>query len=212
MPPKLIPEYAVLASGRGSNLQALLEAVTKNIVPYFPRVVLSDNLDAKALTIAAEHGIETVFLDPKKHKGRIAYGEGIKSELASRGVEYICLAGFMRILGENVVAAFPNRIINIHPSLLPSFPGLEAQRQALDAGVEESGCTVHFVDSGVDTGPIIMQAKVKVNQNDSVQALSERILEQEHLIYPKVISALLEKRITIKNGVVTVHNSDGRKD
>jgi len=210
MPPKPLPKYAVLASGRGSNLHSILKAVDNKVVPALPTLVLSDKSDAKALSIAADYGVETLFLDPKNYKGRKSYGDAIVKELFKRDIEYICLAGFMRILGENIVTAFPNRIINIHPSLLPAFPGLEAQRQALDAGVEESGCTVHFVDSGVDTGPIIMQTKVKVSKTDSEQSLSKKILEQEHIIYPKVLSALLEQRITIENGKVIIRNSNGK--
>lgn len=206
-PQNHLHKYAVLASGRGSNLLAIMKAVGRGIVPALPSLVISDNQEAKALELAKEYGVETLYIDPKLHKGRKKYGAEIIRELKSRGIEMICLAGFMRILGENVVDAFPNRTINIHPSLLPAFPGLDVQRRALEAGVEESGCTVHFVDAGVDTGPIIRQAKVKIEKTDSVESLSRRILAEEHRIYPLALSALIEGRLFIENGKVIEKNT-----
>jgi len=197
-------KYAVLASGRGSNLKAILEAADKGIVPYKPSLVLTDNAQAGALDYARRHGVETCFIDPKVHRGRSAMGRRIIEELKKRGIDTICLAGFMRIVHESVVNEFRWRTINIHPALLPAFPGLEAQRQALEAGVKESGCTVHFVDEGVDTGPVIMQAKVPVLDDDTVESLSARILREEHRIYPVVIRALLEDRIKIVDGKAVI--------
>jgi phosphoribosylglycinamide formyltransferase-1 len=195
-------KYGVLVSGRGSNLLAIMDAAGEGIVPALPSLVLSDKQDAKALDCAREYGVETLYIDPKLHKGKRAYGAEIIRELRNREIDTICLAGFMRILGENVVDAFPGRIINIHPSLLPAFPGLDVQRKALEAGVEESGCTVHFVETGVDSGPIIIQAKVKIEKSDSVESLSQRILKEEHRIYPQALAALLEGRLRIENGKV----------
>jgi len=195
--------YAVFVSGRGSNLEAILRAYKASLLPQKPVLVLTDNKKAPALDFAREHGIETCFIDPKIHtgasgaKGREMYGLQIIRELKKRNIDTICLAGFMRVLHKNVVSEFRGRIVNIHPSLLPAFPGLHAQRQALEAGVKEAGCTVHFVDEGVDSGPIIMQAKLEVKEDDTDETLSSRILEQEHRIYPMVIKSLLEDKIDI---------------
>ena len=189
--------YAVFVSGRGSNLEAILKAYKASLLPQKPALILTDNKNADALNFAHEHGIERCFIDPKIHKGRKRYGLQIIEELNKRHIDTICLAGFMRVLHENVVSAFRGRIVNIHPSLLPAFPGLHAQRQALEAGVKEAGCTVHFVDEGVDSGPIIMQAKVEVKEDDTEETLSSRILEQEHRIYPLAIKSLLADKIYI---------------
>ena len=200
-------KYAVLASGRGSNLLAIMDGVDKGIVPALPSLVLSDNIDAKALGLAKEYGVETLFIDPKLFKGKNKYGAEIIRELNGRGIEMVCLAGFMRILSENVVNAFLGKIINIHPSLLPAFPGLDVQRKALEAGAGESGCTVHFVNAGVDSGPIISQAKVKIEKSDSVESLSRKILKEEHKIYPPALSALIEGRLRVENGKVMEEES-----
>jgi len=189
--------YAVFVSGRGSNLEAILKAYKTSLLPQKPALVLTDNENAPALDFARQHGIETCFVDPKIHKGREKYGLRIIEELKKRDIDTICLAGFMRVLHEKVISEFRWRIVNIHPSLLPAFPGLHAQRQALEAGVKEAGCTVHYVDEGVDSGPIIMQARVEVKEDDTEQTLSDRILEQEHRIYPIVIKSLLEDKIDI---------------
>ena len=199
MPLSKAHRYAVFVSGRGSNLKAILKAYEESRLPQKPALVLTDNKNADALIFAREHEIETCFIDPRKYKGREKYGQRIIEELKKRDVDTICLAGFMRVLHENVVSEFRGRIVNIHPSLLPAFPGLRAQRQALEAGVKEAGCSVHFVDEGVDSGPVIMQAKVEVKKDDTEQTLSGRILEQEHRIYPVVIKSLLEDRIDIGN-------------
>ena len=191
--------YGVFVSGRGSNLEAILRAHKASLLPQKPALVLTDNKEAEALNFAREQGIETCFIDPKEHKGREKFGLQIIVELKKRNIDTICLAGFMRVLHKNVVSEFRGRIVNIHPSLLPAFPGLHAQRQALEAGVKEAGCTVHFVDEGVDSGPIIARAKVEVNEDDNEETLSARILEQEHRIYPVAIKSLLEDKIDIGN-------------
>jgi phosphoribosylglycinamide formyltransferase-1 len=139
--------------------------------------------------------VETVFVDPSVHKGRKAFGHRAIEELTARGIDTVCLAGFMRIIDVSLINAFKGRIINIHPSLLPAFPGLDAQKQALLAGAKETGCTVHFVDEGVDTGPIIRQAKVTIEPDDTVESLSMKILAHEHRIYPEVVQALMEDKI-----------------
>ncbi|MBI3794315.1 MAG: phosphoribosylglycinamide formyltransferase [Nitrospinae bacterium] len=188
-------KYAVFVSGRGSNLNAMFDAVRDGRLSYKPDLVLTDNPSATALEYARENGVETCWVDPAVNKGRRAFAEAAIKELKARGIDTICLAGFMRIVDKALVDAFPGRIINIHPALLPAFPGLDAQRQALEAGVAESGCTVHFVDEGVDTGAVIMQARVPVEKGDTVETLSKRILEQEHRIYPEAVQALMDDRI-----------------
>lgn len=192
--------YAVWASGRGSNFKAMLDACRDGRLPHKPALLLTDNASAPALELARAAGVETLFIDPKLHKGRKLFGEKAVAELKARGIDTIVLAGFMRIVDGVVVRAFPNRIINIHPALLPLFPGLDAQEQAIAAGVKESGCTVHFVDEGVDTGPIIVQAKVPVLPGDTAETLSARILVEEHRIYPVVVRALMEDRIALAGG------------
>jgi len=182
----------VLASGRGSNLQAILDATR---LPEFPArvvVVIADRERAMALERAAAAGVPGVFLDPKAYGDREAYDAALLACLDEHGVELVCLAGFMRILGAAFVRRLRGRLINIHPSLLPAFPGLHAQRQALHHGVKVAGVTVHFVDEGVDTGQIIAQASVPVRDDDTEESLSERILVQEHRLYPDVIRRFAE--------------------
>ncbi len=200
MPPSSLHKYAVFVSGRGSNLDAILAAHKNGTLSQKPSLVVTDNPGAPGLRHARENNVETCFIDPRKYKGREAYGARIIEELEKRGIDTICLAGFMRIIHKNVIEKFRCRILNIHPSLLPAFPGLEAQRQALEANVEESGCSVHLVDEGVDTGHVLMQARVKVEDGDTVETLSQRILRQEHRVYPIVIQALLDERIKISGG------------
>ena len=195
----------VLASGRGSNLQALLDAARE---PHYPaRVVLvvSDRERAPALERAAAAGVEAFFLDPKAYSDRAAYDTALLAALESHRVELVCLAGFMRILGPAVVRRLHGRLVNIHPSLLPAFPGLRAQRQAVEHGVKVAGVTVHFVDDGVDTGPIIAQASVPVHDDDTEESLSARILVEEHRIYPAVVRSIAEGRLrTAGRRVVSV--------
>lgn len=204
MPPPVIHRFAVFASGRGSNLKAILHAYDSLLLPQKPALVLTDNQTAPALDYAREYGVSTCFVDPKIHKGRKKYGAQIIEELKNRGIDTICLAGFMRIIHEDVINEFRWRIVNIHPSLLPALPGLHAQRQALEAGIKESGCTAHFVDEGVDSGPVIMQSAVAIKEDDTEETLASRILEQEHRIYPIVIKALLEDRIKLIDGKAVI--------
>lgn len=204
MPPPSLHKYAVFLSGRGSNLSAIFSACKNGALSDKPSLVVTDNPEVPGLIHARENDVETLLIDPRQQKGRKAYGARIIEELESRGIDTICLAGFMRIIHKNVVERFRHRILNIHPSLLPAFPGLEAQSQAIEAGVAEAGCSVHFVDEGVDTGAVIMQATVKVEEGDTVETLSQRILRQEHRIYPIVIQAMLDDRVKISGGKAVI--------
>ncbi|MFN8179479.1 MAG: phosphoribosylglycinamide formyltransferase [bacterium] len=190
----------VLASGRGTNFDALALAQRE---PGFPaRIVLlaCDRPEAPVLAKAEGAGIPVLLFDPGTPRG--AWTDrgvaALREGLAASGVEAICLAGFMRIIPAEIVRAYAGRILNVHPALLPSFPGTHAQRKALDAGVKVTGCTVHLVDEGVDTGPIVMQAAVPVRENDTEETLSARILEREHEIYPAALRALAEGRILVE--------------
>ncbi|OFV91031.1 MAG: phosphoribosylglycinamide formyltransferase [Acidobacteria bacterium RIFCSPLOWO2_12_FULL_65_11] len=183
---------AALISGRGSNLQAIIDAVTTRRLDATVAVVLSNRSAAPGLQRAREAGIETIYLSPREYPDRDAYDRAIAGALQAREVGLVCLAGFMRLIGRPLLDAFPNRILNVHPSLLPAFPGLEAQRQALEHGVRVSGATVHLVNAELDAGPIILQAAVLVLPDDSVETLSARILEEEHRIYPEAIRLVLE--------------------
>jgi phosphoribosylglycinamide formyltransferase-1 len=190
----------VLASGRGSNLQAIIDAIERRDLDVELAVVISDVADARALEIARRAGVDAVYIDPEKKKARMtqAAEQKIIDELKSRDVGLIALAGFMRILSPNFVSTFRLRILNIHPSLLPSFPGLKVQQKALEYGVKFSGCTVHFVDEGVDTGPIIIQAAVPILDDDTEKSLSARILKEEHRIYPEAIRLFAEGRLVVE--------------
>lgn len=187
----------VLASGRGSNLQAIIDAIEAGKLDCRLAVVVSDRADARALERARKHGADAVFVEPKAHPDREAFDQAVLKVLADHQVELVCLAGYMRILTPRFVRALPGQIMNIHPALLPAFPGLHAQRQALHHGVKVSGATVHFVDEGVDTGPIICQAAVPVREDDTEETLAARILEQEHQIYPRAIRLYAEGRLSI---------------
>jgi len=188
----LPPRIAVLISGRGSNLRSIIEAVAAGRLHATIAVVVSNNANAPGLTHARAAGIEAVHLDPKDYGGRDRYDRAIAHLLLARGVRLVCLAGFMRLVGAPLLDAFPNRIINIHPSLLPAFPGLDAQRQALEHGVRVSGATVHLVTADLDGGPIVLQAAVPVLDDDTVETLSARILTEEHKLYPEAIRLVLE--------------------
>lgn len=187
---------AVLISGRGSNLLAIQKAIEEKKIKGRIVCVISDKSDAGGLKIAEEHKIEAIFLNPEG-KTKEEYFRIIEKELKKRDVSLICLAGFMRIVPPFFVASFKNKIMNIHPSLLPSFPGLLAVKQALEYGVKVSGCSVHFVDEGCDTGPIILQKAVEVKAADTEESLSKRILEAEHKIYPKAIKLFSEGRLEV---------------
>lgn len=186
------PRVAVLLSGRGSNFVALREAVERGEVPAETVLVVSDHPDAPGLAKAESFGILTAAI-PHQGLKRREHEERVLAALRRADVEWVCLAGYMRILSPLLIEAFPQRILNIHPSLLPAFPGLDAQQQAWDYGAKVSGCTVHLVDTGVDTGPIVMQTAVEVEGLASADELASRILEQEHRIYPRALARLLNE-------------------
>ena len=197
----------VLASGRGSNLQAIIDAIEAGHLSAKVEVVLSDRTDAEAMGRARRHGIKAVFVDPRAYGAREAFDNALVKILQAHQVELVCLAGFMRLLTSSFLAEFPGRIMNIHPALLPAFAGLHAQRQALEYGVRVSGCTVHIVDEGVDTGPIILQGAVPVFDNDTEETLSARILTEEHKLYPRAIQLFAEGRIEIKGRRVFIRKT-----
>jgi phosphoribosylglycinamide formyltransferase-1 len=202
-------KIAVLVSGRGSNLQAIIDNIEKGALSAELAVVISDQADAYALERARKHHIPAVHVSSKGYKGkREEYDVLLAQELRKCNVELVCLAGFMRIITPILIKAFPNRILNIHPALLPAFPGLHVQKAALEHGVKFSGCTVHFVDEGMDTGPIIIQAVVPVLDNDTEDSLSARILEQEHTIYSRAIQLYAEGRLVIEGRRVAVDNGN----
>ncbi len=180
----------ILISGRGSNMVALADAVASGEIPSSEVVVvISDKADAGGLAKARERGVETVLIE-RRGRGREQHDAEIIRELRERGVELVCLAGYMRLLSPTFIQAFPNRIVNIHPSLLPAFPGLDAPRQAFEAGVNVTGCTVHYVDELLDHGEVILQKEVQVLEGDSVETLSARILEEEHSLYVEAIKKI----------------------
>jgi phosphoribosylglycinamide formyltransferase-1 len=182
----------VLISGRGSNLQAIIDAIRDGVLDATLALVISNRADATGLQRAADAGIETVCVPTRAHADRDAYDRAVADLLRARRVHLVCLAGFMRLIGEPLLDAFPNRILNIHPSLLPAFPGLDAQRQALDHGVRVTGATVHLVDRDLDAGPIVLQSAVPVLDDDTVDTLSARILVEEHRLYPLAIQRVLD--------------------
>lgn len=192
----------ILISGRGSNMESILKAIKKQKIPIAPKIVISNNPDAKGLKIAQKLGIATKVIQSKGFTGtRWEYDQKIIQVLEENGVTpkngLVCLAGFMRIISSEFSAKYKNRIINIHPALLPAFPGLHAQKQALDHGVKYSGCTVHYVDSGVDTGPIILQEIVPVKDGDTEETLSKRILAKEHIAYVKAVKLIAQGKVKI---------------
>jgi phosphoribosylglycinamide formyltransferase-1 len=198
MPEKRSPRIGILISGRGSNMLALLSAMLDGSISAVPAVVISNVPGAPGLTTAATWGIDTAVVDHAKFKPREAHERAVLEILNRHNVDIVCLAGYMRRLSPFLVGAFPGRMLNVHPALLPSFPGLDAQKAALDHGVKVTGCTVHLVDDQVDHGPIVLQAAVPVNDDDTVETLSARILEQEHLIYPRALRLLAEGRLEIE--------------
>ena len=200
----------VLVSGRGSNLQAILEACARPGFPAHVAVVISDRERAVALERARAAGVEALWINPKDFADRESFDAELVRELSARGVGLACNAGFMRILSPVYVRAFAGRSLNIHPSLLPAFPGLHAQRQALDHGAKVAGATVHFVDEGMDSGPIVLQAAVPVEPGDTEETLAARILVQEHRIYPEAIRLFAEGRLRIEGRRVIVTPGVGR--
>lgn len=182
----------VLISGRGSNLQSIIDAIRRGELQATIGVVISNRPEAAGLMRAREAGLETVCLRQKDYASRDDYDAAVADSLRAHGVDLVCLAGFMRLVGAPLLGAFPNRILNIHPSLLPSFPGLDAQRQALEHGVRVAGATVHLVNAELDAGPIVAQAAVPVLADDTVESLSARILVEEHRLYPRAIASVLD--------------------
>ena len=197
---------AVLISGSGTNLQSIIDAIAAKRLDAQIEIVLSNKIDAYGLVRAKDHGIATEVIDHKAFSSREAYDQAVVDLLRARGVQLVVLAGFMRLLSPVFVKAFSNRIMNIHPSLLPSFPGLHVQKKAIEHGVRFSGCTVHFVNEECDEGPIIIQAVVPVFPDDTEEQLAARILKQEHRIYPRAIQLYAEGRLhVVGRTVVTDH-------
>jgi phosphoribosylglycinamide formyltransferase-1 len=194
----------VLVSGRGSNLQAILDSIDEKMVAADVVVVISDKAEAYALERARKEGIAAVYLDPKGHPSREEYDRVMTDRLKEHRVDLVALAGYMRIVSPVFLDAFPMKVMNVHPSLLPSFPGLNPQQKAIDYGVRFSGCTVHFVDGSVDNGPIIIQAVVPVFDDDTEESLSRRILVQEHRIYPEAIQLFAEGRLCVQGRRVVI--------
>ncbi len=198
---------AVLVSGRGSNLQAMIDSIEDGYLKARISVVVSDVGDAYALTRAKKHGIDAVFINPENFTSKELYEKEIVNVLKTHDAKLLLLAGYMRILGKTLLLSYRNRILNIHPALLPAFTGLHAQKQAFDHGVKVAGCTVHFVDETLDGGPIILQRCVEVKENDTLETLADRILEQEHKIYPEAVKLFIENRLRIEGKKVKILQS-----
>jgi len=198
----------VLISGRGSNMMAILDAIQEGTLDATVKVVVSNKAKAAGLERAKERGIQTEFIDPKPFAQEInpreAYDVAVGNRLKEYGVECVVLAGYMRIVTPALIRMFPSSMLNIHPSLLPAFPGLDAQRQALEWGAKVSGCSVHFVTEGVDEGPIICQKAVTIHEEDTVETLSARILEQEHQLYPQALQLMAQGRLQVEGRIVRI--------
>jgi phosphoribosylglycinamide formyltransferase 1 len=190
----LVPRLGILISGRGSNLQAILDAIACGDLRAKVAIVISNRAQAPGLIRAADAGVETVVLDHRAHASRDDFDAALVRELRARRVDLVCLAGFMRVLGPGVLEAFPKAILNVHPSLLPAFPGVDAQKQALEYGVKYSGATVHLVTEALDGGPIVLQSAVPVRDDDSADTLAARILVEEHRLYPEAIRLVASGR------------------
>jgi phosphoribosylglycinamide formyltransferase 1 len=188
----------VLISGSGSNLQAISDACADGRIDGQIVVVISDRPEAFGLVRAQKAGAEAIFLDPSGYENRQAYSQALAAALQNRAVDLVCLAGFMRLLKPAFLDAYPDRVMNIHPSLLPAFKGLDVHKQALEYGVKFAGCTVHFVTPGMDEGPIILQACVPVLEGDTVDSLRDRILVEEHRIYPEAVQLFAQDRLRIE--------------
>lgn len=202
----------ILISGNGSNLQAMIDAIEKKQLDAEVRVVISNRADAYGLVRARKHGVPTEIVDHGKFPSREAFDQHLIERFKVQQVELVVLAGFMRLLSADFVHAFSNRIMNIHPALLPAFPGLHVQRKAVEAGVRFSGCTVHFVNEECDQGPIIIQAVVPVFPDDSEESLSARILKEEHRIYPKAIQFYSEGRLHVVGQRVLVDGLEKKEE
>jgi phosphoribosylglycinamide formyltransferase 1 len=194
----------VLASGRGSNFQAIIDEMEAGKINASVKLLITDKADAYAIERAKKHSIAYLYINPRDFGSKDAFFVKIVEEFIKRDIGLVALAGFMRIVRPPLLDAFPNRIINIHPALLPSFPGLHGQKQAVEYGARISGCTVHFVDAGMDTGPIIIQAAVPVSPDDTEETLSERILRLEHKIFPHAIRLYAEGRLRIEGRIVKI--------
>jgi phosphoribosylglycinamide formyltransferase-1 len=192
-----LKKLGILLSGRGSNFVAIADSIQAGRLPAEIAIVISNRVDAPGLETARRRGLNAVLI-PSKGRGREEHDREVVAALQAVSVDLVCLAGYMRLLSPEFVRAFPNRIVNIHPSLLPAFPGLDAQQQALEHGAKISGCTVHFVDEHLDQGPIILQKAVPVLDDDDEHSLSARILEQEHIAYTEALQLLLSGHIEIQ--------------
>jgi phosphoribosylglycinamide formyltransferase 1 len=199
-------KIAVLISGRGSNMQSIAEACKHGYINAQVSLVLSNRAEAPGLEFARTENIETVVLPHKAFPIREEYDRQVVDILHKTQVDLVCLAGFMRLLSSVFVSAFPNRIMNIHPALLPSFPGLHAQKQAVEYGVKITGCTVHFVDEGLDSGPIILQKTLEVKADDTEETLSERLLPLEHATYVEAVKLFFEDRLHVENRKVVIQD------
>ncbi|HVY91553.1 MAG TPA: phosphoribosylglycinamide formyltransferase [Bryobacteraceae bacterium] len=198
----------ILISGRGSNFEAIANSIARRKLDAEIAIVISNRADAGGLEIARERGIPMRVIESRGME-REVYDKLVIDELRTHEVELVCLAGFMRLLSASFIHAFPNRVLNIHPSLLPAFPGLDAQRQALDHGVKITGCTVHIVDEFLDSGPILIQSAVPVLDADTVESLSARILAQEHVIYSKAIQLMVDDRVTLQGRRALIREDEG---
>lgn len=201
----------ILASGRGSNMVAIMDAIESGRLSARVGVVISNRANALALESARKRGVKAVFVDPNGFASRNEYEKEVAKVLEEASVDLVCLAGYMSVLGSDFVKKFQYRLLNIHPSLLPAFKGLDAQKQALEYGVKFAGCTVHFVDEGVDSGPIILQAVVQVYDDDTPETLSNRILQEEHRIYSEAISLLEQGRLVIEGRRVKIASNSERE-
>lgn len=201
-------DIAVLASGRGSNLRAIAEAIDRGACTARVVAVVSDKADAAALAFASGRGVATAVVEPRAHASRALWDAALAETVASFSPDLVVLAGFMRIVGASMLARFPQRIVNVHPALLPSFPGAHGARDAIAKGVRISGCTVHLVDAGVDTGPILAQAAVPVLDGDDAARLAARVLRVEHRIFPMAVRWLVEGRVRVRDGRAEVGGVD----
>tara|TARA_B100000029_G_scaffold407149_1_gene407984 strand:+ start:892 stop:1512 length:621 start_codon:yes stop_codon:yes gene_type:complete len=206
-----LQNLGILISGRGSNMESILKAIKKQRIPINPSIVISNNPDAKGLKIAEKLGVKTLVIDSKDYKNkRTLYDKRVIKELEKNGVTsrngLVCLAGFMRIISPYFIKKYKNKIMNVHPALLPAFPGLNAQKQAIKFGAKISGCTIHFVDDGVDTGPVILQEAIRINKDDTEKTLSTKILSIEHKIYPRAVSLFAKNKLMIKGRTVKILN------
>lgn len=199
----------VLISGRGSNLQALIDAIREGRLDAEIAVVISNRADAAGLDRARDAGLPTRYISHRAFPTRDEFDRALVAELRGHGVGLVCLAGFMRLVGAPLIDAFPNAILNVHPSLLPAFPGVDAQRQALEYGVKVSGVTVHFVTPELDGGPIVLQRPVPVREDDTVETLSARILIEEHRVYPEAVGLVLAGRCRLEGRRVRLLTDDG---